>query len=262
MRNALSRRGLRPSLALGLVLAAVAASAPAQSGEVAGVRIARPDGESRPAYGTTTAAMVSIAAPDCRPVLGAAAFADYDQYVYPSAGSLFDCPLDLPAGARPVRVEALTQDASDVGFLTVILAYCPIAAPGGGCNGNFPAFSSGTAAAPFQGKVTADLSGAGLVVDKTANLYLVRVGINSNAGDVKFRQVDVSYQLQVSTPLPGTQTFADVPPTHIYYKAIEALAASGITGGCGGGNFCPGSNLTRGEVAVFFARALGLHFPN
>jgi hypothetical protein len=40
----------------------------------------------------------------------------------------------------------------------------------------------------------------------------------------------------------------------------EALLAAGITGGCGGGAYCPDSPVTRGQMAVFLSRALGLHF--
>ena len=62
------------------------------------------------------------------------------------------------------------------------------------------------------------------------------------------------------SPPPGTATFTDVPTSHIFYQYIEALAASGITSGCGGGNFCPDTFLTRGQMAVFLSRALGLHW--
>jgi len=58
-----------------------------------------------------------------------------------------------------------------------------------------------------------------------------------------------------------TPTFADVPATNLYFRAIEALAASGITSGCGGGNFCPDQPVSRGELAKFLANALGLHWP-
>ncbi len=73
--------------------------------------------------------------------------------------------------------------------------------------------------------------------------------------------VVVRYQLQVS-PAPGTATFNDVPTSHPFFQFVEALAASGITAGCGGGNFCPDNPLTRGQMAVFLSIALGLHFPN
>jgi hypothetical protein len=35
---------------------------------------------------------------------------------------------------------------------------------------------------------------------------------------------------------------------------------SGITAGCGGGNYCLDAALTRGQMAVFLSKALGLHF--
>ena len=73
--------------------------------------------------------------------------------------------------------------------------------------------------------------------------------------------VVIRYQLQVS-PAPGTATFNDVPTDHPFFRFVEALAASGITAGCGGGNFCPDNPLTRGQMAVFLSIALGLHFPN
>jgi hypothetical protein len=51
-----------------------------------------------------------------------------------------------------------------------------------------------------------------------------------------------------------------VPTTHLFYQYIEALAAAGITSGCGGGNYCPDAAVTRGQMAVFLAKALGLHW--
>ena len=71
----------------------------------------------------------------------------------------------------------------------------------------------------------------------------------------------VDYQLQVS-PAPAVASFGDVPTGHPYFKFVEALVSSGVTVGCGAGNFCPDLALTRGQMAVFLAKALGLHFPN
>jgi len=72
--------------------------------------------------------------------------------------------------------------------------------------------------------------------------------------------VRVNYHLQVS-PAPGTATFGDVPTDHPFFQFVEALVASGITAGCGNGNFCPDAPLTRGQMAVFLSKALGLHWP-
>jgi len=38
---------------------------------------------------------------------------------------------------------------------------------------------------------------------------------------------------------------------------INRLAASGITGGCGAGTFCPGTTVTREQMAAFLYRAFG-----
>ena len=42
--------------------------------------------------------------------------------------------------------------------------------------------------------------------------------------------------------------------------AIDALAAAGVTAGCRTGplRYCPGRSVTRGQMATFLARALGL----
>ena len=79
-------------------------------------------------------------------------------------------------------------------------------------------------------------------------------------GSMKFNNVFLSYNRRVS-PAPVTATFGDVPASHPFFQFIEALSASGITGGCGNGNFCPDQPLTRGQMAVFLAKALGLHWP-
>jgi hypothetical protein len=52
--------------------------------------------------------------------------------------------------------------------------------------------------------------------------------------------------------------FADVPLGHWAGSWIEQLAREGITGGCGGGNYCPDSPVTRAQMAVFLTRTFGL----
>jgi hypothetical protein len=60
-------------------------------------------------------------------------------------------------------------------------------------------------------------------------------------------------------PPPATGTvFADVPASDPFAPWIEQLAAEGITGGCGGGNYCPNQAVTRAEMAVFLVRTFNL----
>jgi hypothetical protein len=51
-------------------------------------------------------------------------------------------------------------------------------------------------------------------------------------------------------------TFADVPITSSGWAEIEAVYLAGITGGCGGGNYCPGASVTRAQMAIFLLRGI------
>ena len=49
--------------------------------------------------------------------------------------------------------------------------------------------------------------------------------------------------------------FPDVPCPSTFAAWIEDLAAEGITGGCGGGNYCPTNPVRRDQMAVFLLKA-------
>ncbi|NJN44505.1 MAG: S-layer homology domain-containing protein [Anaerolineae bacterium] len=64
------------------------------------------------------------------------------------------------------------------------------------------------------------------------------------------------------TPPPATGTmFADVPLNAFTAAWVEQLATEGITGGCGGGNYCPNGSVTRAQMAVFLQRTFKLPLP-
>lgn len=88
-------------------------------------------------------------------------------------------------------------------------------------------------------------------------LYILKYELTGQPGTNGpwLQSVRVSYD---PVPVSKSPTFADVPPSHPFYGYIEAVAAAGITGGCGGGNFCPDATVTRGQMAVFLSRGLGL----
>ena len=56
-------------------------------------------------------------------------------------------------------------------------------------------------------------------------------------------------------PPAGTGVFQDVPTNYWAVAWIEQLAAEGITAGCGGGNYCPTTPVTRDQMAVFLLKA-------
>lgn len=62
-------------------------------------------------------------------------------------------------------------------------------------------------------------------------------------------------------PPAAVGIFADVDLAHWAVHWIEALAAEGITAGCGNGNYCPDASVTRAQVAVFLVRVFGLVMP-
>lgn len=97
-------------------------------------------------------------------------------------------------------------------------------------------------------------------VDNANRTYVLNV-VTGVTESTRFQAVRVSYNLDVS-PAPGVATFADVPTGHPFFQFIEALWAARITTGCSATPllFCPDDPLTRGQAAVLFGKALGLHF--
>ena len=50
--------------------------------------------------------------------------------------------------------------------------------------------------------------------------------------------------------------FPDVPVTSGFCRWVEELARRGVVSGCGGGNYCPTSAVTREQIAIFVLRTL------
>jgi hypothetical protein len=166
-------------------------------------------------------------------------------------------PVMLPAGAV---IEAMQLEACDTTGPGIILAALfrnvqleaarvllagPISTDGApGC-----AFFTAILAPPHT-------------VNNDDGTYTVQVSLSGGTIATRFQAVRIVYRLRVSNA-PGTATFPnDVPTSHPFFRFVEALAAAGITGGCSPGSYCPDSPVTRGQMAVFLATALGLHFPN
>jgi hypothetical protein len=56
----------------------------------------------------------------------------------------------------------------------------------------------------------------------------------------------------------GASVFGDVAPEDAGCPFIHYIAAQGVTAGCGGGNYCPASPLTRAQMAVFLSNGFDL----
>ena len=96
-------------------------------------------------------------------------------------------------------------------------------------------------------------------IDNFLDQVLLDVTFGATDGTNTFAGVIIGYVLEVS-PAPGTATFNDVPTNHPFFQYIEALAASGVTGGCSAAPplYCPDNFVTRGQMAVFLSKLTGL----
>ena len=163
--------------------------------------------------------------------------------------------VSVPSGARITRLELEACDADSASKVAFGLRRHPV--PAQDAVPVVVGASTGIADTPGCAlfPVTVDH-----IVDNAANSYVAEVSAAPGV-NVRFGALRVDYELQVS-PAPAEATFGDVPASHPFFQFVEALAAAQITSGCGGGNFCPDAPVTRGQMAVFLSKALGLHFPD
>jgi len=222
-------------------------------------------------YGTKDRVMYRIAAAEFSPINSIGDYGDdfdgssnFHRRATSGLGTTFFASPHLPAGAQVDYLE-LDYCDSDAGLdfssnpIDVYLNAYDCNYLGSGCSQIKSLKSSdGSAVNTGCGYVSDDT--LSYTIDNYTHEFMLSVLVYNDSGLTSLAGVIVGYHLQVSPP--SGQTFADVPPNYLYYKAIEALAASGIAAGCGNGNYCPNQPVTRGEMAKFLANALGLRWPN
>jgi hypothetical protein len=169
-----------------------------------------------------------------------------------------DSPIQLPTGVNIAAFRWWANDTNGAGDISIfVFEQCHPGFSGGAETVTTIASGSPatTGSSGYQGDV---LAGAGVTVNNQDCNYVARVHFDATTG-LEFQKLRVQWNRQVS-PAPAVATFLDVPTGHPFFKYVEALAASGITAGCGSGNYCPDTALTRGQMAVFLSIALGLYF--
>ena len=216
-----------------------------------------------PAFGTTNTTVYRVGPPNFRAYSVSdnpdTYFVDGIQ-LWPTSGTgLFNATPNLPAGALLTYLEmdycdTNTQDQHmRLEFLT-----CDPVSVNGNCN--LP--SLGYVLSSSQ-PVDAPCSTASVALNHTVSNATEQLILSVHFGAFDYtnrlRSVVIGYKLQVS-PAPANPTFNDVPVSDAGFQFVEALAASGITGGCGNGNYCPDTAVTRRQIAIMLAKALGLSF--
>ena len=185
-------------------------------------------------------------------------FTTFYRYYPTDGGGNFLTGAEIPAGAVIDWIGLGTCDQGGDGFLVSVYE----ADDAGGFTPVGGFHSTGHAGAPCA----TDYNAAPLSYQVLSNARrTIQVWVQQSVtaptdGSASFSGVEIWWHRTVS-PAPASATFNDVPTGHPFFRYIEALAASGITGGCGNGNYCPDAPLTRGQMAVFLSKALGLHFP-
>jgi hypothetical protein len=188
-------------------------------------------------------------------------------------------PLEVPIGASVAEVCLEVFDNNDAAFAAFIVVGAeagsatnptPFAAliadaqtPPGGVGPGYVsicAVPNTGFSFPFTVRSKGNLDAVG--TDTTLHYYLITLLPTARGPDDVMAGPAVVRWNRVVTAPPATPTFSDVPTTHIFRKWIEALAVSGITGGCAAGIYCPNDPITRGQMAVFIAEALGLYYPD
>jgi hypothetical protein len=117
--------------------------------------------------------------------------------------------------------------------------------------------------AAFTVRGIADLSDPDAVARAVTYFFWVFVDFSSQQ-DISFGGAAIFFR-RLITPTPATDTFDDVPVGDAagQHRYVEALAAAGITSGCQTSPplYCPNAPLTRGQMAVFLSRIVGLWWP-
>ena len=194
-------------------------------------------------------------------------------YIFPtnSTDGDFWTQVDLPAGSSVSTLCWLFSDSNDVGRWDFYFTSFE-----SGASGISPhevwldTFSTGLSSVPGYTETCRVLDPEVIIriygdlnldtVSHYLSYALVASTTGASGSSLSLFGVAVGWSRTIS-PAPAVATFNDVPVGAFAFQHIEALAASGITAGCGGGNFCPDTPLTRAQMAVFLAKALGLHSP-
>jgi glucose/arabinose dehydrogenase len=121
------------------------------------------------------------------------------------------------------------------------------------------------------------LAGSGTFSDVPAGQWytgfverIAQLGISTGYADGTFRPLTPTSRGEMAlflmraldlAPRSHAGTFTDVGAGAFFTEAVEAIAADGITNGCGGGRYCPFDQVLRDQMATFLTRGWDL-VPN
>ncbi len=120
--------------------------------------------------------------------------------------------------------------------------------------GATPMFSDVPSSSPFCRWIE-ELARRGVVTGCTASTYCPTAPATREQMAVfVLRTLDPT----LNPPACGTPVFTDVPASSPFCKWIEELVRRNVVTGCGGGNYCPTSPVSREQMGVFLTVTFGL----
>jgi len=214
------------------------------------------------AYGTDSYTVTTIPAaafyPATRPQFYNTSGADLGRNGFIDTVTEFYAPVDIPGGAIIDYIGLNTSTDADFAYGVQLVSR--FRTGGGGAVATFSSTAHGWGtdfnASPIGYLWDGDPWNFG------GAILLVNVEEGSFSSAELFGSVEIWWKRSIYPP-PDNASFDDVPTSHPFFQFVEALNAAGITGGCSVNPplYCPDNPLTRGQMAVFLAKALGLHWP-
>lgn len=157
----------------------------------------------------------------------------------------------LPSGAYLYQIQYYYRDtsASSLGFFAYRVPY----------NGSIQSMIPVTSSVNGGTVHNATVNSAYRTIANRNNLYYAWVNFNAIGQSLELRGARLYWHRQIR---PGLgHPFVDIGHLpQLWRDSIAALRASGITSGTSPTTYSPGMNVTRGQMAVFLAKALGLYW--
>ncbi len=160
------------------------------------------------------------------------------------------------AGGADLAVSAADNDRSVMFLLSATLSASVSVEPTViGASATLHASASGYGPVAYQWrKDGAPLSDGGAISGSTTATLTIDPVSFADAGSYDVLVTDSCSSTASNTAALSVE-FADVPASSPFHDDIIAIATEGVTGGCGGGNYCPASPVRRDQMAVFLLKS-------
>ncbi len=164
----------------------------------------------------------------------------------PAITTIYTLTVTAANGCPSTNAPTVTVTVNPVPVLPVISAPLSVPVGASGASASVPNHSGSTWNWTLSGGViTAGQTTRQIVFDAAPpGTTMVCTVVETNAG---CSSPTATKNIQVD--------FLDVPPSNTFHDYVNAVARNGVTAGCGGGNYCGTSVVTRAQMAVFLLKA-------